>query len=91
MMNKNATLKSILKNKEISLINNLYCNLPNDTISEKIYKLRKRNGLSREELAHKAKFGKSSIRSWERGVKTPNKISIQKICTVFDLDIAYFE
>jgi transcriptional regulator with XRE-family HTH domain len=80
-----------MKDEEIRLINSLYQNLPESSFPEKIYKLRKMKDLNREDLAKKVNVHVSTIQGWERGIKTPTRTSIKKICSAFELDISYFE
>jgi len=48
-----AILRKILENQEISMNNNDYEDNENDTIADRIYKLRKRNKMSRNTFAKK--------------------------------------
>ena len=85
-----VTLREIFTNSEVNLLEGLYGNLPEDSFSDVIYKLRKMHGLSREVFAERVNRHASTIKEWEDGVKTPTRTSIEKVCTVFGLDIGTF-
>ena len=87
-MEGNTTFRKILENKEIRLLHSVYGNLPEDNIAEKIYKLRKMHGLNLREFADRVSRHPTSIIGWEEGKKIPMEASIEKICSVFELDIA---
>ena len=40
-------------------------------LSEKIYELRRKNGLSQEQLAEKLSVSRQAISKWESGTSTP--------------------
>lgn len=90
MVYSNATLTNILTNKEVSLLDSLYSGLPEDSVSDKLYKLRKINGLSLEAFAGRIDRSISAVKSWEDGEITPTQTSIKKVCTAFELDITDF-
>lgn len=79
----------MLKYEEVKLFESLYGNLPEDSFPEKIYKLRKINGMSLESFAEKVGVHISTIKAWEEGSKAPNKRSIKKICDTFGLDTIF--
>lgn len=56
--------------------------------AEKIRKLRKKNGLSQEELADKLDVSRQAVSKWEKGVM-PDINNMTKIATFFDCTIDY--
>lgn len=87
-MNKTATFKTIFETFEISTYT-LYSNLPENTIAQKIYKLRSINGYTQRQFADKCSIGYSSLCKYETG-SNPSIKNLKKICDKFDLDINYF-
>lgn len=57
-------------------------------LSEKIYKLRKENGLSQENLATKLNVSRQAVSKWESGV-IPDIDNIVNLARVFDCSIDY--
>ena len=60
------------------------------TVGEKIYALRKSNGLSQEEFAFRAGVSKQTVFKWENGIVTPKFDNIEKIIREFGLRSSYF-
>jgi transcriptional regulator with XRE-family HTH domain len=69
----------------------LYDGLPEGTLAEKIYKLRKMNGFGLEGFAERIGGSVTTIRSWEIGGQLPSQASLKKICDAFNLDTSYFK
>lgn len=90
-VNKKTTLNSLLGiDKNSSTI--IYNELPEDTLSNKIYKQRMILGMTQREFALRVGVGYSTITGYEGGFKT--KISLSnaiKICTSLELPIDYFD
>lgn len=86
-MNKKTTINNILSNKELSIIDIL----PNETIGDKIKRLRISTGLNYNDFAKKARVGTMTIYRWETGVRIPNDIYLNKIIKNFNLDNDYFK
>ena len=86
--NKNTTYKEIFKILE-NTQSNIYYNLPEDSLKDKIYKLRVSNGLTQREFSIKTGVGYSSICKYESGqnISTQNK---EKICKSLNLPLDYF-
>ena len=59
-------------------------------ISQKIYYLRKKYGITQATLAQIAGVSDKAISTWENGQKEPRLGAIQRICTHFRLDINSF-
>ena len=81
----------MLKSTEVSLLDSCYGNLPEGNPSEKIYKFRMVNGLSREAFAKRIKTHHTAVQNWEAGINEPAERSLKKICAAFGIDISYFE
>ncbi|MGG7143185.1 helix-turn-helix domain-containing protein [Clostridium nigeriense] len=85
--NKNTIYKEIFKTIE-NTQSNIYYNLPERTLKDKIYKLRVSNGLTQKEFATKTGVSYSSICKYETGynISSRNK---EKICTTFNISLDY--
>lgn len=57
--------------------------------NEKLIELRKKAGLSQEDLAHKLGVSRQSISKWELGVCEPNIAKLQNIAILFNVSIDY--
>ncbi|WP_230141211.1 helix-turn-helix domain-containing protein, partial [Clostridium neonatale] len=66
----------------------LYNSLPENTLAEKIYKIRKLNGLTQKEFAQKANIGYTSLCKYEIGYKA-SKVNLIKICSAFNISLTY--
>lgn len=85
-MNKKTTINNILSNKELSIIDIL----PNETIGDKIKRLRISTGLNYNDFAKKAKVGTMTIHRWENNERTPNEKYLKQLTENFKLDKNYF-
>lgn len=87
--NENATYNKIFKTLENSQ-SNIYYDLPEDSLKDKIYKLRVSNGLTQREFSIKTGVGYSSICKYESGqnISAHNK---EKICKTFNIPLDYFD
>ena len=56
-------------------------------INEKIKELRKRAGLTQQELAKKSNLGISSIQRYESGERSPNVEALEKIAMGLNIDV----
>lgn len=86
-MNKRTTINDILSNKELSIIDIL----PNETIGDKIKRLRISTGLNYNDFAKKAKVGTMTIYRWETGKRIPNKNYLNQLIQNFSINENYFE
>jgi transcriptional regulator with XRE-family HTH domain len=59
------------------------------TLSEKLYNLRRKQGLSQEELAAKLDCSRQVISKWENGATTPDAEMLQKYSEMFGVSIDY--
>lgn len=57
--------------------------------NEKLIELRKKAGLSQEDLTHKLGVSRQSISKWELGVCEPNIAKLQNIAILFNVSIDY--
>lgn len=87
--NQNTTYKNVFKPFE-NIQSNIYSNLPEDTLKDKLYKLRIINGLTQKEFSIKTGVGYSSICKYESGwnISRRNK---EKICSSFNIPQDYFD
>ena len=59
------------------------------TLSEKLYNLRRKQGLSQEALAEKLDCSRQVISKWENGTTTPDAEMLQKYSELFNVSIDY--
>ena len=59
------------------------------TLSEKLYSLRRKQGLSQEGLADKLNCSRQVISKWENGTTTPDAEMLQKYSELFGVSIDY--
>lgn len=86
--NKNTTYKEIFKTIE-NTQSNIYYNLPETTLKDKIYKLRVINGLTQKEFAIKTGVSYSAICRYEAGYNISSK-NKEKICKSLNISLDYF-
>lgn len=63
--------------------------MENNVIGTQISFLRKKFGLTQEDLANKLGFSKQTISNWETGLKTPRMGAIQKIADLFNVSKSF--
>ena len=85
-MNKKTTINDILSNKELSIIDIL----PNETIGDKIKRLRISTGLNYNNFAKKARVGTMTIYRWENGLRVPDYKYLNQLIINFNLNKNYF-
>ena len=56
-------------------------------LGDKILQLRKKNGLSQEQLGEKVDVTRQTISNWELGETTPNPEQLKKMSKAFDVSI----
>lgn len=59
------------------------------TLSEKLYNLRRKQGLSQEGLAEKLDCSRQVISKWENGTTTPDAEMLEKYSELFGVSIDY--
>ena len=87
--NKTATYRKVFETIE-NTQSNIYYMLPENSVKDKIYKLRMLHGLTQKQFALKTGIGYSSVCKYETGHKIDKKNKI-KICAAFDIPLSYFE
>lgn len=60
------------------------------TLGEKIYELRRKNGLSQEQLSYELDVARQTISKWESGAMQPTTENIQALCDFFHVDLNFF-
>lgn len=58
-------------------------------LADKIVKLRRRYGLSQEELANKIGVSRQAVFKWESGVNIPDINKIKKIVKLFNISFDF--
>lgn len=61
-----------------------------DNIGERLYELRKKRGLSQEQLAYEVGVSRQTISKWEQNSMQPNLENIQSLSSVLEVDVNYF-
>ena len=56
-------------------------------LSEKIYELRRRDGLSQETLAEKIGVSRQAVSKWETGAATPELDKLRALCAFFGVTL----
>lgn len=59
------------------------------SVGERIRELRKKNGLSQEELADKLNVSRQSIQKWETNANMPSVEAVKCMSCFFNVDINY--
>ena len=85
--NKNTTFQKVFEPIENSQ-SNIYYSLPENSLKDKIYKLRMINGLTQKQFAEITNIGYSSLCKYEIGYPVSNKNKI-KISNYFNLPKNY--
>lgn len=57
--------------------------------SERLKKLRKETGLTQKELSENLNVAQPRILEWEKGKRNPNKKSLEKIASFFNVSVSY--
>ncbi|WP_035768887.1 helix-turn-helix domain-containing protein, partial [Clostridium beijerinckii] len=82
---------AILEEVKFNLYKKIYDYLPQNTLSEKIIKVRKSNNLDRDEFAKAIGHHWSSVQAWELNGIYPKPNSIKNISDKFNVDLKYFD
>lgn len=61
-----------------------------NSVKDKIYKLRKRQGLSQEELGFEIDVSRQTISKWELGTSEPDLKNLKALSKFFKVDLNYF-
>lgn len=102
-MNKNPSWRSckisscslnestiIFKELHYNVYQMLYKDMPENTIGEKIHKLRAMHHLERNELAKLIGCHIDTVENWENENVPPKIYNIEKLCNLFDVQAEYF-
>ncbi|WP_195264580.1 helix-turn-helix transcriptional regulator [Clostridium sp. 1001275B_160808_H3] len=89
-VNKTATFDKVFSDLENS-VSEQYKDLPEATISQKIYKLRMLNGLNKYKFSKFVGIGYSSIMKYEKYMLPISEVNKHKICKAFNLPCNYFD
>lgn len=90
ILNSTATFSRIFPKLKINLNKKFYEYLPENTIAEKIYKIRKQHKLERSEFALLINHHISTVQAWEVNNIYPQPSSIKDICDCFNIKISFF-
>lgn len=60
------------------------------TLGEKIRELRKKSGLTQEELSYEIDVSRQTICNWEANTTTPNAQCVNNLCKLFNVEATYF-
>ena len=60
----------------------------NKKLADSIIALRKKNGLSQEQLAEKIGISRQTVSNWERGIAAPDVETLNLISKLFDEDLS---
>jgi len=58
-------------------------------LSENIKNLRKKKGLTQEELAMRLHVVRQTVSRWEKGLSVPDAVMLQKLAEELDTDVSY--
>ncbi len=59
------------------------------TVGNKIYSLRKKEGISQEELANRIDVSRQAISKWEQDLTIPDTVNLIKLCGCFSVPLEY--
>lgn len=59
------------------------------TIGSRIHKLRKKSGLTQQQVANRLNVVRTSISNWESGTRTPDAESLSKLADLFGVTTDY--
>ena len=85
-----AILFKLFTNTSFFLFHELYKDLPEETLSQKLIKLRKIKNLEREELAKILNIHFDTLENWELQGKYPKPENVLKLCEFYKLPLEYF-
>lgn len=56
-----------------------------EKLCERIYTLRKKAGMSQEELAHRTGVSRQTVSKWESGAMVPESSNLRALCVLFEV------
>lgn len=89
-MYKNATFNIALEPMHFSIKDSMICDLPDNTISQRMKKLRISLGLTQDQLGTMIGNKNTTVANWENGHKTPLLKTQEKIIKTFNLPKDFF-
>ncbi len=87
---KTATFNKVFSDLENS-VSDQYLNLTEDTVPQKLYKLRMLNGLNKYKFSQFVGIGYTSIMRYEKYMLPISEVNKTKICNAFNLPSNYFD
>lgn len=81
----------IFNNHSFNITSSLSNILPENTIGEKIKKLRSSLGLTQLQFGQPLNKALTTIANWENGYRNPSKYILTRIVSIYKLDTHYFE
>lgn len=89
-LNQIAIYRKLFPKHTFDLYMELYRDMPEDTISDKIIRLRYMHHLERYEFAAILDLHEDTIKDWEINNIMPHPQNIRKICENFNIPLKYF-
>ncbi|WP_231016200.1 helix-turn-helix transcriptional regulator [Clostridium guangxiense] len=90
LIEPNCAFEKVFYKEKFCLHKELYKELPENTIGEKIIKLRLSHDMDREALAKTLHFHVDTIEGWEIHNVMPQPLNIKKLCNFFKVKPKYF-
>lgn len=90
-LSQSATFKKVFEPIIFKITDSLYSNLPEDTIGEKIKKLRLKYNITQLQFARSIHRGFGTVTKWEQEITTPSNNTLSDIVTIYNLDENYFD
>ena len=88
---ENTIFCEIFESKKYNLFQLLSDNIPDNTIANKLKKLRVSNNVTQLQFARSIKRGFGTVTKWEQGINTPSKSTLNEIIDVYNLPENYFD
>ena len=87
---ESAIMKEVFKPVIFNISNSLYFDLPENTVGQKIIKLRLTKNLTQLEFAKSLHKGFGTITKWEQELTSPYEKNLSDIISIYNLDKNYF-
>lgn len=87
---ESAIIKEVFKSVIFNISNSVYLDLPENTVGQKIRKLRLTKNLTQLEFAKSLHKGYGTITKWEQGLTFPYEKNLSDIISIYHLDKNYF-
>ena len=89
-LNSLATFSHLFPPISFEVYKTIFASLPEDTLGQRIRKVRKQHNMDRIQFGKSIGHHESSIQSWEEDALYPIPNSIKDICNFLNIDIKYF-